>query len=268
MPSGVSSLDIITRLARECELEHSKILEELHVLATPGKEKNASSEVAVRRLKSLGDLVRKIENQVDDLETHRNRSYVQAVLKNGRSYRARLQMSSRKAEKGGVKNSWEAKQVLLIAHQLLSDIGTDIKTILALERIPHGESLLRLEITVRTWDNKIEDNLGSKIRALSQSEAIFKDSGHRFYEGGLLLYVTIISVLANLTTIADIIYRYLKKSERRQKTSVMVKSPDGTMIRLEGLPSDKISEIIRMSLNARVSRRKRKGKRSSSLAAL
>jgi len=258
--SGASSPDIITKLVQECELEHSKILEELHMLATPEKEKYASSEAAVRRLKNLTDLVRKIENQVNDVRNDRNRSCVQAVLKNARLYRARLRMSSRKADKGGVENSWEAKEVLLTAHPLLSDVATDIRIILALEQIPYDERPVQLEMAVRTWDSMIEDNLGSKIRALSRSEVVFKDSRLRFSGGELMLYVTIISVGANLATIADIIYRYLKKHEGPQKTSASVESPDGTAIHLEGLPPDEISKIFRMSLQASISGRQEKRK--------
>jgi hypothetical protein len=259
----------LLELLQESQDKHSNILGLLADLATPEKATSSSFEDALRNMRDLDILIGRISLSLSRIVNRQNRTYVENACKAADSYRKKLRTASRKARLRGVSNSWTAQEILLRAQRLLSeDLVKDTRLALALSNIGSTKSHLLMNMTVRTWNYDIEEDLGAKIRSIEGSEIVFKDSGIRYYDGGLFLYATIVSVAANVATIADILYRYLKKQGtsrgRPRKSRVLVKLADGSEVYLEDLPPAKVEAVLRAAIRTGSRRRRRPSARKPS----
>jgi hypothetical protein len=251
----------LLELLRESQDKHSGILELLAKLAAPEKASSASCETVLRNMGELDVLIGRISTSLSRIRNRQSQSYVKSACKAADSYRKELRAASRKTRLRGVRNSWTAQEILYRAgHPLSEDLVKDTRIALALANIGSASHLL-MEMTVRTWNYDIEEDLGAKIRSIEGSEIFFKDSGYAYYEGGVLLYATIVSLAANVATIADVLYRYLRKKGSSRfspmKSRVYVKLADGSEIYLEDLPPTKVEAVLRTAIRTSSRRRRR-----------
>jgi len=136
------------------------------------------------------------------------------------------------------------------------------EVVTTLPSVPKEENLLLIRIVLRTWDYNIIKNLSEPIKSLDDSNIDFQNSGVSFFEGGLLLYVTIISVAANLATIADILYKYLKKTKTlSRQTRVYLRIGKDKELDISELPVDMIEKVLKLSLKSSITQKKRKQKK-------
>lgn len=99
---------------------------------------------------------------------------------------------------------------------------------------------ITIKLAVRNWDYGIfNDPILMEIKNLEDTSIQIEDSGYRFYGGAVLVFVTIVSVAANLAAIADFLYKYFKQN----KNSGVTLEINGKEITIEGSP-EAIKDII------------------------
>lgn len=237
--------------------KYQLILQEVGKLATPEKAATASITQVLDAIRDLQNQVRQISSELRSVRTNRSRILVNRGMKAAEEVVKALSKASHMVSRGGVRASWEAQEVLRReVDAQLESLLKDMRIVTALDRIPPDDNLLLLEGTVRTWQYNIEDDLRSDVQSLPYSEVTLKDSRIGFYEGGILAFITIISVAANIATLADILYRHFRSEERPDGVIRIQAKGRSIDIQMKNASVSQIREVLESCVESRRGRRR------------
>jgi len=235
---------------------HELIFEDLNTLATPGKATSASTTAVLNAMNKLRTQVREISRELESARSHRTESFVNSGIAASDGIVKGLDKASRIAAHGGVQASWEAKE--LYAREVgfrLESLLKDARVVAALARIPSHEEVLLLEGTIRTWQYDIEKDLGTDLSRLPYSEVAVKSSGMAFYTGGIEDFIIIVSVAANIATLAQILYEHFRK-EKNPEAVIRVRTKGrSTDIQISSASLEQIREVLELCVERRKGRR-------------
>lgn len=207
-------------------------------------------------MNKLRTQVREISRELESARSHRTESFVNSGIAASDGIVKGLDKASRIAAHGGVQASWEAKE--LYAREVgfrLESLLKDARVVAALARIPSHEEVLLLEGTIRTWQYDIEKDLGTDLSRLPYSEVAVKSSGMAFYTGGIEDFIIIVSVAANIATLAQILYEHFRK-EKNPEAVIRVRTKGrSTDIQISSASLEQIREVLELCVERRKGRR-------------
>lgn len=238
---------------------HELIFEGLSKLATPEKATGASTTAVMNAMNELRNQVREISRELESARSHRTEIFVNSGIAATDGIVKGLDKASRIAAQGGVQASWEAKELYTreVGFFRLESLLKDARVVAALARIPSHEEVLLLEGIIRTWQYDIEKDLGTDLSRLSYSEVAVKSTGMAFYTGGIEDFIIIVSVAANIATLAQILYEHFRK-EKNPEAVIRVRTKGrSTDIQMSSASLEQIREVLELCVE------KRKGRRAS-----